>query len=84
MAVYVILLVYIFFSFFFFWVELLYTDSVKEFYIIIQSNAYICKTFKIVDDWVKHFYWYGNTWLDICVKIFYTDSTYKLNPYFFT
>ena len=27
-----------------------YTDYVKEFYIIIQSNASICKTFKVISD----------------------------------
>ena len=29
--------------------------------------------------WIKHFYWYDNTWLDVYVKLFYTDNTSKLN-----
>ena len=35
---------------------------------------------KVVGGWVKHFYYYGNIWLDVYVKKFYTDSVYKLNP----
>ena len=32
--------------------------------------AFICKTFKIVDDWIKYFYWCNNTWLNIYIKKF--------------
>ena len=33
-------------------------------------NACIWKILKVVDGWVKYFYWCGNVWLNICVKIF--------------
>ena len=46
---------------------------------IIQSDASICKTFKIGGGWVKHFFWCGNTWLNVCVKFVYTNSVLKLN-----
>ena len=55
----------------------------KEFYTINQLYTYIYKTFKIIDDWVKHFYWYDNTWLNICINFFYIDNIYKLNPLYF-
>ena len=32
-----------------------------------------------MDGWVKHFYLYDNTWLDVYVNLFYTDSVSKLN-----
>ena len=38
-------------------------------------------TIEVVSGYVKHFCWYNNTWLDVYIKFFYTDSTYKLNPY---
>ena len=34
-------------------------------------------------EWVKHFWWCGNIWLNICVKKFYTDHVYKLNFIFY-
>ena len=37
--------------------------------------------FKIIGGWVKHFCWYDNIWLDVCVKYFYTNSAYKLYIY---
>ena len=37
------------------WVYLSCTDNIKKFYTVIQSNTCVCKTFKIVDDWIKYF-----------------------------
>ena len=31
---------------------------------------------------VKDFWWYDNTWLDVCVKYFFIRSASTLNPTF--
>ena len=55
----------------------------KEFYTVIQLYTSICKILKVVGEWVKYFSWYDNTWSDVYVKLFYTDSVLKLNSFIY-
>ena len=54
-------------------IEFWYTNNVKMFYIIIQSNLFISIIFKVMSIKIKHFYWFGNIIRD-------TVSILKLNP----
>ena len=54
---------------------------IKELYTVIQSDVCVCKTFKVVSGCAKYFCWCGNIWLNVCVKLFYTDNAYKLDPF---